>query len=87
MNSAAKNTMGDYTEDFGINNIPFGIASSPSHTSPQCVSRVGNSVVFLATLAKEGVFDDISSSLLEFFYLVCRETLISGLRCADGGNI
>jgi fumarylacetoacetase len=64
--------MADYVEDFGFNNIPFGIASSKSHSSPQCVSRIGNSIIFLAKLAENRVFEDIDASLASIFALVCQ---------------
>lgn len=41
-----------FAEQFGIENIPFGIASSKSHSSPQAVTRFEDSVIFLADLAK-----------------------------------
>lgn len=63
--------MGDYAEDFGVNNIPFGVASSKLHPSPQCVSRIKNSVIFLAELAKNDVFKDIDASLKTIFSSVC----------------
>jgi fumarylacetoacetase len=65
--------MADYTEEFGINNIPFGIASSSLLSSPQCVSRIGNSVIFLAKLAENGDFVDIQASLASIFALVCQK--------------
>ena len=37
-------------EHFGLNNIPFGIASSKAHPRPQSVSRYENNVIFLADL-------------------------------------
>lgn len=40
--------MAEFKSHFGINNIPFGIASSPSHKTPSCVSRFENTVIFLA---------------------------------------
>ena len=72
--------MADYAEDFGINNIPFGVASSP-HLTPQCVSRVGNSVIFLAKLAENGVFSDIEASLEDIFALVCQLLANDGRNC------
>jgi fumarylacetoacetase len=39
-----------YASHFGINNIPFGIASSPQHPTPQCVSRFEDTVLFLADI-------------------------------------
>lgn len=65
--------MTDLAKDFGADNIPFGIASSKLHPSPQCVSRIGNSVVFLAALANQGIFKNIDASLETIFALVCRE--------------
>ncbi|KAF1984851.1 fumarylacetoacetate hydrolase FahA [Aulographum hederae CBS 113979] len=56
----------DYAKDFGPNNIPFGIAST-AERPPQCVSRIGNTVIFLADLAKAGAFSDIDSSLKSIF--------------------
>lgn len=35
---------------FGINNIPFGIASSKKHFNPTCVSRYEDNVIFLDDL-------------------------------------
>ncbi|QDS74299.1 hypothetical protein FKW77_003798 [Venturia effusa] len=59
----------DYAEDFGVNNIPFGIASSDLHPSPQCVSRIGSSVIFLAELAYIGAFKGIDAPLESLFRL------------------
>ena len=42
--------MPGYSSHFGLENIPFGIASSAQHTTPQCVSRHEDSVIFLAGL-------------------------------------
>ncbi|KAK2736758.1 hypothetical protein FQN55_001520 [Onygenales sp. PD_40] len=56
-----------YPEHFGINNIPFGVGSSPSISPPQCVSRVGNTVIFLSLLAKAGLFADSGPLLEEAF--------------------
>jgi fumarylacetoacetase len=39
-----------YASHFGINNIPFGIASSTQHPTPQCVSRFEDTVIFLADI-------------------------------------
>lgn len=66
--------MADCAEDFGINNIPFGVASSKLHPSAQCVSRIGNSVIFLAELANQGVFKGIDASLDTIFALVCYDS-------------
>ncbi|KAJ9137584.1 Fumarylacetoacetase [Coniochaeta hoffmannii] len=40
----------DFAAHFGPENIPFGIASSASRPSPQAVTRLGNSIIFLADL-------------------------------------
>ncbi|PSN74353.1 hypothetical protein BS50DRAFT_511240 [Corynespora cassiicola Philippines] len=48
----------DYASQFGIENIPFGVASS-STRAIQCVTRIGNHVIFLAELAKIGAFKNI----------------------------
>lgn len=53
-------TSPDYSSHFSINNIPFGIASSPNHTTPQCVTRISNAVIFLDTLHNAGLFDHIA---------------------------
>ena len=42
----------DFGSHFGIENIPFGIASSEKHSSPQAVSRFENNVIFLADLVQ-----------------------------------
>ncbi|KAF2218863.1 hypothetical protein BDZ85DRAFT_322804 [Elsinoe ampelina] len=44
----------DFADHFGIENIPFGIASSSKHTSPQAVTRLENKVIFLADLPEVG---------------------------------
>lgn len=56
-----------YTSHFGINNIPYGIASSPSRPTPQCVTRINDSVIFLASLASTPPFTSISASLPTIF--------------------
>lgn len=70
--------MADYAEDFGINNIPFGVASSKLHPFPQCVSRIGNSVIFLTELARNGVFKGIDAPLETIFSSVCCELPVMG---------
>ncbi|OQO01545.1 hypothetical protein B0A48_12580 [Cryoendolithus antarcticus] len=39
-----------YSSHFGIENIPFGIGSSTSHSEPQGVTRLEDNVIFLADL-------------------------------------
>jgi len=40
-----------YTSHFGVNNIPYGIASSTKRPQPQAATRIGDDVIFLAELA------------------------------------
>ncbi|KAG8668469.1 hypothetical protein FPOAC2_07756 [Fusarium poae] len=40
----------DFSHHFSDKNIPFGIASSATHTNPQAVTRLGNTVIFLDDL-------------------------------------
>ncbi|KAJ5981444.1 hypothetical protein N7499_001549 [Penicillium canescens] len=53
-------TSPDYSNHFSLANIPFGIASSPRHLTPQCVTRLENTVVFLGALQQSGAFVKIS---------------------------
>lgn len=52
----------NYAHHFSPRNIPFGIASSSTHTSPQPATRIENTVIFLQALRDNGLFKDISSS-------------------------
>jgi fumarylacetoacetase len=54
-------TSPEYQSHFSLANIPFGVASSNSHPSPQCVTRLENNVIFLADLQQTGVFAEIVS--------------------------
>jgi fumarylacetoacetase len=56
-----------YTSHFGINNIPYGIASSPKRPSPQAVTRIADTVVFLSELSSTSHFASISSQLSSSF--------------------
>lgn len=56
-----------YASHFGINNIPYGIASSASRATPQCVTRIADDVIFLAELADTGTFEDLATSLADVF--------------------
>ncbi|KAL6705857.1 hypothetical protein ACN47E_006317 [Coniothyrium glycines] len=56
-----------YTSHFGINNIPYGIASSPKHPEPQHATRINDDVVFLADLADLELFKQIEASLGTIF--------------------
>ncbi|KAJ6070845.1 hypothetical protein N7467_012164 [Penicillium canescens] len=53
-------TSPDYSNHFSLANIPFGIASSPRHLTPQCVTRLENTVIFLGSLQRSGAFVKIS---------------------------
>ncbi|KAF2465237.1 fumarylacetoacetate hydrolase FahA [Lindgomyces ingoldianus] len=59
--------MSTYASHFGINNIPYGIATSKIRLSRQCVTRVEDEVIFLGDLADKGVFKGISAPLAKFF--------------------
>jgi fumarylacetoacetase len=59
--------MSGYAKHFSSANIPFGVASDHAHPGLQCVSRIGDTVVFLAALAKQGFFDSIDEPLEAIF--------------------
>src|SRR4051812_14254105 len=56
-----------YSTHFGINNIPYGIAQSSKRAAPQAATRIGDEVIFLSDLSKEGVFKDVSHDLSSIF--------------------
>ncbi|KAF2152849.1 fumarylacetoacetate hydrolase FahA [Myriangium duriaei CBS 260.36] len=58
----------EFADHFGIDNIPFGIASSTWHDSLQAVTRYDNTVIFLAELSITGVPQNVflQSSLNSF---------------------
>lgn len=56
------------TSQFSINNIPYGVASSVTRPSPQCVTRIGDQVIFLAELADEALFENCGSMHLESIF-------------------
>ena len=60
-------TSSEYSQHFSINNLPFGIASSPQHPNRQCVTRLENTVIFLAALQKEGLLDTTTDLPKEIF--------------------
>lgn len=70
----------DFASHFGIENIPFGIASSDVHASPQCVTRLGSDVVFLNDIAtSSSSFADLPQDIflqptLNAFAALGRET-------------
>lgn len=56
-----------FATHFGINNIPYGIAKSSKRTAPQAATRIGDEVIFLSDLSKEGLFKDVSHDLSSIF--------------------
>lgn len=58
-------TSQDWSAHFGLNNIPFGIASSKKHPQPQAVSRYENKVIFLADLKPVIELESLPSGILE----------------------
>ncbi|ORY01432.1 fumarylacetoacetate hydrolase FahA [Clohesyomyces aquaticus] len=56
-----------YASHFGINNVPYGIASSTKRATPQAATRIGDEVIFLGPLAETGTFKHISAPLPEIF--------------------
>ncbi|TPR08786.1 hypothetical protein CAN33_005925 [Aspergillus niger] len=54
-------TSPSYSDHFSIHNLPYGIASSPSHPTPQCATRLNNTVIFLSDLQSAGLFSSITS--------------------------
>jgi fumarylacetoacetase len=57
----------DYASHFGLNNIPYGIASSSERPTPQCATRIGEDVIFLAELSMDYSFESISTTLSSIF--------------------
>lgn len=76
-----------YASHFGLANIPFGIASSDLHATPQCVTRYEDSVIFLAELFHEFSSiahlpeDVFSSSTLNAFAALPKSTHQSVREC------
>jgi fumarylacetoacetase len=83
--------------DFSTQNIPFGVFSSPDNHVPRCATRIGDTVVDLAVLHKEGLLSSLSfdtavfeeASLNAFMGLSRAEwratrTLLQALLAADG---
>lgn len=46
-----------YASHFGVENIPFGVASSKADPKPSCATRYGDSVIFLSHL--QHLFSDV----------------------------
>lgn len=57
----------NFASHFGINNIPYGIASSSKRQDPQHVTRIGNEVIFLAELADLESISPSARSLSSIF--------------------
>ncbi|KAI8715260.1 Fumarylacetoacetase [Fusarium sp. LHS14.1] len=55
----------DFSHHFSDENIPFGIASSDKHHDPQAVTRLGNTVLFLADLQDNGLFGDLPKNVFK----------------------
>ncbi|KAM0435867.1 hypothetical protein ACHAPT_002758 [Fusarium lateritium] len=55
----------DFSHHFSDRNIPFGIASSANHQNPQAVTRLGNTVLFLADLQDHGLFGGLPDGVFE----------------------
>jgi fumarylacetoacetase len=58
---------GNYASHFGINNIPYGIASSPQRPTPQCATRISDDVIFLSELTGQEAFKSIPAPLTSIF--------------------
>lgn len=56
-----------YTSHFGINNIPYGIASSSLRPEPQHVTRIEDVVIFLVELVDTEPFTAIPAPLFSVF--------------------
>jgi fumarylacetoacetase len=58
-------SMSSTPSQFGVDNVPFGIATSSQHPTPQVVSRFEDHVVFLAPLASAGIIAEETGMDLE----------------------
>ncbi|PYH97415.1 hypothetical protein BO71DRAFT_448001, partial [Aspergillus ellipticus CBS 707.79] len=54
-------TSPEYAHHFSIHNLPYGVASSPCHPTPQCATRLDNTIIFLADLQEANFFSSIPS--------------------------
>jgi len=52
-----------YTSHFSIANIPYGIGSSTAHPTPQAVTRIDDTVIFLSSLSTTPGFTSIHADL------------------------
>lgn len=44
---------------FTVDNIPFGVISTPENTKPRCATAFGNYAIDLSALERVGSFSDI----------------------------
>ena len=68
---------------FSIKNIPFGIFSTKGDSTPRPATAIGDFVLDLSVLAKEGVFSKVAgfdASTLQQVALNCSQSIISSLR-------
>jgi fumarylacetoacetase len=56
-----------YASHFSINNIPYGIASSSKHPTPQAVTRLADTIIFLSELCSTAPFASVSAPLSFIF--------------------
>lgn len=61
-----------YADHFSIENIPFGIATSPSHPEKSVVTRFKNDVLFLDVLAKSGFLSRLQEKTRQALSEVCQ---------------
>ncbi|KAJ4374148.1 hypothetical protein N0V83_002889 [Neocucurbitaria cava] len=57
----------NFASHFGVNNVPYGVASSDQHSTAQCVTRIGDEVIFLSELSKLEPFVGIRAPLSTIF--------------------
>lgn len=55
-----------YSHHFSVNNLPYGVASSPTQPR-QCATRLANTVIFLGALQQSGFFDKIDALSNDIF--------------------
>ncbi len=67
-----------YADHFSVKNIPFGIASSPSHPAKSAATRLGDHVIFLDVLAEHGLLSCLPETTIAAFSRVsCTSTFRS----------
>ena len=84
-----------YSSHFGADNVPFGIASSATHTKPTCVSRFEDNVIFLSVLQDtfsgisdlpHGIFEQNSLNAFAALPQTTRQAVRSSLQEMMKGN-